>query len=44
VTVALKGLFPAKALSYNWKVVAEKAPRMYDVSVVFDSSQSDIND
>jgi hypothetical protein len=44
VTVALKGLFPAKALSYNWKVVAEKAHRMYDVWVVFDSPQSDIID
>jgi len=44
VTVALKGLFPAKAPSYNWKVVAEKAHRMYDVTVVFDSPQSDIND
>jgi hypothetical protein len=40
----MMGFFPAKVLSGNWKVVAEKARRMYDVPVGFDSPQSDIND
>jgi len=44
VKVALKGLLPPKMLSCNWKVVAEKGGRMYDVFVVFDSPQSDMND
>ena len=39
-----QGSFATKDAIMHWKVVAEKAVRMYDVFVVFDSPQSDMND